>query len=191
MAENNFKAHDFENIDNDPDNSNNNDSKTSNEIVEDETENINTENNNNKDNECKDDDDDDIEFNNYVPEDDNDNNIDGVADTDNNDNYDYNLDGDEGEEETFKTILKELINLKKSEAKKRKQSQFIPSTKKYLKSSFEEKVARITPNVINNLTYLCDNTVSGKILLDISRAEKVINNLTYLCDNIVSGAMQL
>jgi hypothetical protein len=168
MAENNFKAHDFENIDNDTDNSN--DSKTSNEIVEDETENINTENNNNKDNECNNDDDDDIEFNNYVPEDDND--IDGVADTDSNDNYDYNLNDNEGEEETFKTILKELINLKTSEAKKRKESQFIPSTKKYLKSSFEEKVAQITPNVINNLTYLCDNIVSGKIPLDISHAEK-------------------
>jgi hypothetical protein len=97
---------------------------------------------------------------------------------DDSDTNDENVDGDDNDDDddddsnAVKTIIKELIEYKRSEALKHKASRFIPATKKYLKSSFIEKTERITPNVVNNLLYLYENIVSGKIPVDISRADK-------------------
>ena len=101
----------------------------------------------------------------------NDNNDDHQDDhqDDNGDADDENVDGDDNDDDdddsnAVKTIIKELIEYKRSEALKRKESRFIPATKKYLKSSFIEKTERITPNVVNNLLDLCENIVSVKYL---------------------------
>ncbi|CAB4015977.1 Hypothetical predicted protein [Paramuricea clavata] len=110
----------------------------------------------------------------------------------NNDYFDYNAgnnnlnsndndDDDDGglDDETYRVFLHQLIEARKSSAAKRKQGQFIPATKKYLNSGFGQRSKLLTPNLIKNLLYLCENIINGKITVENISPADGVNALHY------------
>ncbi|CAB3995257.1 Hypothetical predicted protein [Paramuricea clavata] len=64
------------------------------------------------------------------------------------------------DDETCRVFLQQLLEARQLSAAERKQNAFIPSTKKFLNLSFEERTKRLTITVTRNLLYLCENIVN-------------------------------
>ena len=103
-----------------------------------------------------------------------------ILDDEDNDNRGYQADEeaeDEGmvSDDMFSNVLTELITLKCRTDSMKKQSQVIPSAKKFLGMSLSQRSKNLMKNVRKNLLHLCDFVWRGKLPIDISS-----NNRRYL-----------
>ena len=93
---------------------------------------------------------------------------DNANDDDDNDNAD-----DVDENALFTEFLQQVFEAKRMIVNKRKENKFIPSTEKYLTSSFDDKVALIkNKNIKDNLLYLCSIIVDKKIDIEVARVDR-------------------
>jgi hypothetical protein len=115
----------------------------------------------------------------FDPEEDNNN-------TPDDDNYDYeyygdddgcvdnNDDGDDcadADQEIYRTFFEQLIAAKKKSVQEARDARFIPSTRRYLQASFEDRAKLLTPVMIQHLLYLMQNIVSGQIVMNVNDVE--------------------
>ncbi|CAB3985826.1 Hypothetical predicted protein [Paramuricea clavata] len=124
-----------------------------------------------------------------VDDDDDENNKNIDINNNNNNSNVYNMDisgsDSDVEGEMYRDLLQQIIEAKRISNAKCKQNAFVPSTKKYLNSSFEERTKRLTPAVTKNLLYLCQQIVNKKILVEnISRADMGL--MHYIVDKTTS-----
>ena len=91
------------------------------------------------------------------------------ADNMHEDNVDDNANDDDDnaddvdENALFTEFLQQVFEAKRMIVNKRKENKFIPSTEKYLTSSFDDKIALIkNKNIKDNLLYLCSIIVDKK-----------------------------
>jgi hypothetical protein len=67
--------------------------------------------------------------------------------------------------------LEQLIAAKKKSVEETRNARFIPSTRRYLQASFEERNKILTLQMTKNLLYLMQNIVSGQITMDVNDVE--------------------
>jgi hypothetical protein len=94
-----------------------------------------------------------------------------ILNEEDNDNRGYQADEEaEGmiSDDMFSKVLTELITLKCHTDSKKKQSQVIPSAKKFLVMSMSRRSKNLTKNVRKNLLHLCDFVWRGKLPIDTS-----------------------
>ena len=97
------------------------------------------------------------------------------GDDDDDDDYADNNENDEdrvdADNEIYRAFLEQLIEAKKKSVQEARDARFIPSTRRYLSASFEERVKMLTPPMTKNLMYLMQNIVSGQITLPVNDVE--------------------
>lgn len=101
------------------------------------------------------------------------------ADNMHEDNVDDNANDDDDnaddvdENALFTEFLQQVFEAKRMIVNKRKENKFIPSTEKYLTSSFDDKIALIkNKNIKDNLLYLCSIIVDKKIDIEVARVDR-------------------
>ena len=94
----------------------------------------------------------------------------GDDDDDDDDNDDEN-DRADADDEIYRTFLEQLIAAKKKSVEETRNARFIPSTRRYLQASFEERNKILTPQMTKNLLYLMQNIVSGQITMTVNDVE--------------------
>ena len=112
--------------------------------------------------------------------------FDPEEDTPNDDNYDYEYYGDDdddcadndveddcadADQEIYRTFFEQLIQAKKKSVQEARDARFIPSTRRYLQASLEDRVKLLTPVMIQNLLFLMQNIVSGQITMTVNDVE--------------------
>ena len=111
--------------------------------------------------------------------------FDPEEDTPNDDNYDYEYYGDDddcadndveddcadADQEIYRTFFEQLIAAKKKSVQEARDARFIPSTRRYLQASLEDRAKLLTPVMIQNLLFLMQNIVSGQITMTVNDVE--------------------
>ena len=92
-------------------------------------------------------------------------------DDDDDDNDDDENDRVDADDEIYRTFLEQLIAAKKKSVEETRNARFIPSTRRYLQASFEERNKILTPQMTKNLLYLMQNIVSGQITMAVNDVE--------------------
>jgi hypothetical protein len=85
-------------------------------------------------------------------------------------------DNNELDDEALNAFILQLLEAKRISIKKRREGKVLPSVKKFLKLSFDQKSKRenLTPLVIKNLLHICDLMITEKIPIKISHSDKSV-----------------
>jgi hypothetical protein len=113
------------------------------------------------------------------------------SDESNNDAVDTSS-SDEDEEnnnEFVKELLKQLLSVNKIKKREdmKKNKQFIPSIKKYLKYDMKTRGQKLTPKITRNLKFLASSILNGKIPVSIDHSDRrtlrhILSNKTHALD---------
>ena len=95
----------------------------------------------------------------------------GDDDNDNDENDNDENDRVDADNEIYRTFLEQLIAAKKKSVQETRDARFIPSTRRYLQASFEERNKILTPQMTKNLLYLMQTIVSGQITMTVNDVE--------------------
>ena len=92
-------------------------------------------------------------------------------DDDGDDDNDDEDDCADADQEIYRTFFEQLIAAKKKSVQEARDARFIPSTRRYLQASFEERAKLLTPTMTQNLLHLMQNIVSGQITMTVNDVE--------------------
>jgi hypothetical protein len=80
------------------------------------------------------------------------------------------------DDEALNAFILQLLQAKRQSIQKRREGKVIPSVKKFLKLSFDEKSKseNLTPFVIKNLSHICELMITETIPIKIGRGDKSV-----------------